>query len=99
MIVSGRVVDAAEAERMGLVSRIVPEDGLMDEALALAGSIAEYTSFGLRRTKEVMWHNLEAPSLAAALAMENRNQELAVHEPEVWEYMRSYGERFANRAD
>ena len=46
-----------------------------------------------------MWHNLEAPSLAAALAMENRNQELAVHEPEVLEYMRSYGERFANRAD
>jgi enoyl-CoA hydratase len=95
MIVSGRVVDAVEAERIGLVSRIVPEDRLIDEALALAEAIASYTSFGLRRTKEVMWHNLEAPSLAAALAMENRNQELAVHEPEVLEYMREYAERFA----
>jgi enoyl-CoA hydratase len=59
-------------------------------ALELARGIAGYTTFGLRRTKEVMWHNLEAPSLAAAIAMENRNQELAVHEPEVLEYMRNY---------
>jgi enoyl-CoA hydratase len=94
MIVSGRVVDAGEAERMGLVSRVVPDDKLMEEALALATSIAAYTSFGLRRTKEVMWHNLEASSLPAALALENRNQELAVHEPEVLEYMRAYGEQF-----
>ena len=41
-----------------------------------------------------MWHNLEAPSVAAAIAMENRNQELAVQDPEVLEYMRGYSERF-----
>jgi enoyl-CoA hydratase len=95
MIISGRVVDATEAERMGLVSRVVADGDLVDEAQALAESIAGYTSFGLRRTKEVLWHNLESPSLAAALAMENRNQELAVHEPEVLEFMQAYAERFA----
>lgn len=95
MIISGRVVDATEALRMGLVSRVVPDGAVRNEALALAESVAGYTSFGLRRTKEVLWHNLDAQSLPAALAMENRNQELAIHEPEVLEYMRSYGERFA----
>ena len=95
MIISGRVVDASEAERMGLVSRVVADGELVGEAQALAESIAGYTSFGLRRTKEVLWHNLESPSLAAALAMENRNQELAVHEPEVLEFMQAYAERFA----
>ncbi len=95
MIISGRVVDAGEALRMGLVSRVVPDDALRQEALAMADAIAGYTAFGLRRTKEVLWHNLDAQSLPAALAMENRNQELAVHEPEVVEYMRAYGERFS----
>jgi enoyl-CoA hydratase len=97
MIVTGRAVDAAEAERMGLVSRVVAVDDLPGATLELAQQIAGYTAFGLRRTKEVMWHNLEAPSVAAAIAMENRNQELAVHEPEVLEYMRAYGERFKSR--
>jgi enoyl-CoA hydratase len=94
MILTGRTIDAEEAERMGLVSRIYADGELEDAALRLAQEIAAFTSFGLRRTKEVLWHNLEASSVAAAIAMENRNQELAVHEPEVLEYMRSYAERF-----
>lgn len=94
MIVTGRTVDAPEAERMGLVSRVIADEDLSAAALELAQQIAGYTAFGLRRTKEVMWHNLEASSVAAAIAMENRNQELAVHEPEVLEFMRAYGERF-----
>lgn len=94
MILTGRTVDADEAARMGLVSRLYADHELAAAAQALAARLAGYTAFGLRRTKEVLWHNLEAPSLAAAIAMENRNQELAVHEPEVAEYMRSYGERF-----
>jgi enoyl-CoA hydratase len=95
MIISGRVIDAAEALRMGLVSRVVSDEALRNEAIELAEMIAGYTTFGLRRTKEVLWHNLDAQSLPAALAMENRNQELAVHEPEVLEYMRAYSERFS----
>ena len=90
MILTGRSIDAAEAERIGLVSRVV-EDGALDAAaLELAERVAGYTAFALRRTKEVLWHNLEASSLPAALAMENRNQELAALSPEVREFMRGY---------
>jgi enoyl-CoA hydratase len=93
LILSGRTVDAGEAERMGLVSRVLPDEELVGSTLELASKIAGYTAFGLRRTKEVMWHNLEAPSLASAIAMENRNQELGVQDPEVLEYMSNYSER------
>jgi enoyl-CoA hydratase len=94
MIVTGRTVDSAEAERMGLVSRLHADAELDGAAVTLATEIAAFTSFGLRRTKEVMWHNLEASSVAAAIAMENRNQELAAQDPEVLAFMRAYGARF-----
>jgi enoyl-CoA hydratase len=41
MLLTTRMIDAAEAERIGLVSRVVPADKLMDEALAVANTIAE----------------------------------------------------------
>ncbi|MEH6629233.1 MAG: enoyl-CoA hydratase [Halopseudomonas aestusnigri] len=43
MCLTGRMMDAEEAERSGLVSRVVPVDGLMDEALAAAKKIAGYS--------------------------------------------------------
>jgi enoyl-CoA hydratase len=90
MIVTGRAVDAQEAERMGIVSRVVPDDRLWDEAVALATGVAAYTTFGLRNTKEVMWHNLDASTMEAAIALENRNQDLANAQPEVRQYMQAY---------
>jgi enoyl-CoA hydratase len=41
MLLTARMIDAAEAERTGLVSRIFPADKLMDQALAVANTIAE----------------------------------------------------------
>ena len=61
-----------------------------DEAIALASRIASYTGIGLRMTKEVMWANLDAPNLGAALALENRNQTIAGRNPEVQAYMDTY---------
>jgi len=43
MVLTGRMMDAAEAERAGLVSRVVPADKLLDEALAAANQICEYS--------------------------------------------------------
>ena len=94
MILTGRTVDTNEADRAGLVSRVFPPDTLLDETLAVANATAAYTAFGLRRTKEVMWHNLDAPNLAMAIALENRNQELGAREPEVLDYMKNYAARF-----
>jgi enoyl-CoA hydratase len=94
MILTGRTVAADEALRTGLVSRVHADEELADAAIELASTVAGYTAFGLRRTKEVLWHNLEAPSLAAAIAMENRNQELGAQDPEVRAYMDGYRTRY-----
>lgn len=90
MIVTGRTVEAEEAERMGIVSRLVPDEQLWDAAVELASGVARYTTFGLRNTKEVMWHNLDTNNMAAAIALENRNQDLANKQDEVQAYMRAY---------
>lgn len=90
MIVTGRTVEAEEAERMGIVSRLVPDEQLRDAAVELASGVARYTTFGLRNTKEVMWHNLDTNNMAAAIALENRNQDLANKHPEVQAYMQAY---------
>lgn len=90
LMLTGRTVDAAEAERLGLVSRVLPDEGFDAAALQIADGIAGYTSYGLRASKEVMWANLDAPSLAAALALENRNQEMGAVHPEVQAYMAEY---------
>ena len=93
MILTGRTVESEEAERMGLVSRVVPDEELWDTALATATTVAGYTSYGLRNTKEVMWHNLDTNSMAAAIALENRNQDLGNRTEEVIAYMREYSAR------
>jgi enoyl-CoA hydratase len=90
MIITGRSVDAQEAQRMGIVSRVVPDSSLWDEAVAMATTIAGYTTYGLRNTKEVLWHNLDTNSMAAAIALENRNQDLGIKDDEVRAYMRQY---------
>ncbi|MBI1816160.1 MAG: enoyl-CoA hydratase/isomerase family protein [Deltaproteobacteria bacterium] len=74
IILSGREVDAAEALRLGLVSRVVPDAELRATALALAEQMCGYSPHGLAMTKKVLWSNLETGSLEAAIDLENRNQ-------------------------
>jgi enoyl-CoA hydratase len=74
LLLTGRVVDAAEALAMGLVSRVVPDDELLDESLEVAASMCRYSPYGLAMTKDVLWANLEVSSLEAAIELEDRNQ-------------------------
>jgi len=74
ILLTGRRIDADEALRMGLVSRVVPEDRLLDEAHTIAEQIARYSPYGVEMTKQVLWANLETTSLAAAIEIEDRNQ-------------------------
>ncbi len=76
LILTARVVDADEALRLGLVSRL-SDDRCVDDALAIAETLCGYGKFGLESTKQVLWANLEASSLEAALHVENRSQILA----------------------
>jgi enoyl-CoA hydratase/carnithine racemase len=52
MALTGRMMDAAEAERSGLVSRVVPLDKLMDEALGAALVICEFSQIAVMAAKE-----------------------------------------------
>jgi enoyl-CoA hydratase/carnithine racemase len=73
---TGRTVGAQEAARMRLVNRVVPADALMDEALALARTICANSPAGVRLSKSALQANMEIPSYAAALELENRGQTL-----------------------
>lgn len=78
LMYTGRPMDAAEAERCGYVSRVVPDGQALPAALEIARVLLTKGPFGLRMTKEILNHALEAPSLEAQLYMENRTQSLAV---------------------
>jgi len=74
ILLTGRRIDAAEALRMGLVSRVVPDDRILDEAYNIADEMCRYSPYGVEMTKQVLWANLETTSLAAAIEIEDRNQ-------------------------
>jgi enoyl-CoA hydratase len=61
MVLTGRMMDAAEAERSGLVSRIVPADKLLDETLAAAEKIAEMSRPAAAMAKEAINRAFETP--------------------------------------
>jgi enoyl-CoA hydratase len=97
LILSGREIDGVEAERMGLVSQAVESDALLDTAVAYANNLANYTHIGLSLTKEVLWHNIDAQSMDAAIAMENRNQNIAGQATEVRDYMAAYRSKITKK--
>lgn len=74
---TGRIMDAATAERIGFVSRVVPDDELDQAAMALAQEMLQATPLALRLTKELLNINIDAPSLMAAAQMEAGSQLLS----------------------
>lgn len=77
MMLTGRFVDASEAERIGLVNRVVDPDKVLDAAFEVAEQIASNTPFGVMLTKRVLQANVDAGSLRSAIEVENRGQTLA----------------------
>jgi len=77
LLLTGNFIDAARAERVGLVSRVVPDAELEEAARSLAGDMLRNSPLGLRLTKECLKFSLDAGSLDEVVAMEDRNQVLA----------------------
>ena len=71
MCLTGRMMDAAEAERSGLVARFVPADTLVDEALKSAAAIAGMAPLAAIATKEMVNIAFET-TLAQGVAFERR---------------------------
>ena len=79
ILLTGKKVDAAEAHRIGLVSRVTPDDEVVAEALSMAEGMCAFSPFGLALTKQTLWASSEVGSLQAAVDLENRTQLLAGH--------------------
>ncbi|WP_420640371.1 enoyl-CoA hydratase/isomerase family protein [Candidatus Poriferisocius sp.] len=76
LMLTGRIFDAEEAERIGLVLRVVPDDQVVPAALEVARQIAANSEYGVWMTKLGANAALDAPSLRHAMELENRTQVL-----------------------
>lgn len=88
-----QMIDAQEALRLGLVSRVVPGDRLLDEALALAEEIAALPGPQLRMTKDLFNRNAAEMDVQTAMAREGEALQQAYASPEFKEAVSAFMER------
>ena len=93
ILLTGRFVDSDEAARIGLVNRVVPRRNCSNEALRVAEMITANSPLGVALTKRVVQINVDAPSLEAAVELENRNQTLAGGTQDMSEALRAFREK------
>ncbi|MGD0700692.1 MAG: enoyl-CoA hydratase/isomerase family protein [Trebonia sp.] len=74
LMLTGRRFDASEAERIGLVTKVVEPARLEEEALATVALLQRNPPLSLELTKQGMWTALEMPAFASAVEYENRQQ-------------------------
>jgi len=93
LLLTGNFIDAARAEKLGLVSRVVPDGELDSAARALAAEILRNSPLGVRLTKECLNMTIDAGSLEQAIAMEDRNQILCTRSDDFGEGVRAFLEK------
>lgn len=93
LMLTGRFIDAPRALATGLVSAVVPDEKLEDEARALANDMIRNSPLGLQLTKECLNASLDAGSLEQAIAMEDRNQVLCAQSDDLREGIRAFLEK------
>lgn len=92
LIYTGDMINAAEAERIGLVSRVVPHDKLMAVSMELATKIARGASVAIEFSKRAIRHGLSA-DIKSQLDFETRGQDLARQTEDHAEGVKSFGEK------
>jgi enoyl-CoA hydratase len=90
ILYTGRKIMAEEAEKIGLVNKVVPGEELIAGALSYARMMVGKSVGGLRLTKRVLDENLNAPSLETAVNLENRNQTIMIFSGEFFKLIRSF---------
>jgi enoyl-CoA hydratase len=93
MMLTGRVIDSAEAYRIGLLVDRVADVDLEKVAIAKAEQIMLNTPFGVALTKEAMWTALEIPAMQSAIDLENRQQIMASRTEDAREAMMAFVEK------
>lgn len=93
LMLTGRFIEAERALATGLVSKVVPDDQLEDEARTLAEEMLATSPMGLRLTKECLGFSLDAGSLEEVVAMEDRNQILCSQSRDMKEGVAAFFEK------
>lgn len=92
LIITGRVIDAAEAERIGLVNEVVPSGGCRERAIELAHRIAQLPQPAIRTDKEAAVRGFGEP-LGEGLRIEAECFNRLLETPETQEGLRRFNER------
>ena len=90
LLMTGDFIAAPRALATGLVSRVVPADGLQEAGMAMAGNMLRASPMGLRMTKETLNLTVDAPSLEAALTHEDRQQVMLIATDDHAEAVRAF---------
>jgi enoyl-CoA hydratase/carnithine racemase len=93
LMLTGRFIKAERALATGLVSEVTPDHLLRDTALPYVQDMLRTSPMGLRLTKEGLNTAIDASSLEAVIAMENRNQVLCGQTEDAKEGMRAFIEK------
>lgn len=93
LMLTGRFIDAERALSTGLVSEVVPDERLLDAAKPYLDEMLTTSPMGLRMTKEGLSMAVDANSLEAAMAIENRNQLMCAGTKDAREGMRAFLEK------
>ena len=93
LLLTGDFIDAHRALATGLASRLVPDTELDQAAEAMARHILRNSPLGVRLTKECLGYSVDAPTLEAAIAMEDRNQILTTQTHDVREGIAAFLEK------
>ena len=93
LMLTGRFINAERALRVGLVSEVVPDEFLARAAEPYIEEMITTSPLGLRLTKECLNMSVDAPSLEAAINMEDRNQILCSQTSDVREGMTAFLEK------
>lgn len=93
LMLTGRFINAERALRVGLVSDVVADDKLAEAAQVYLKDMLTTSPLGLRMTKECLNMSVDAGSLEAAIAMEDRNQILCAQTQDFPEGIRAFLEK------
>jgi 2-(1,2-epoxy-1,2-dihydrophenyl)acetyl-CoA isomerase len=93
LMLTGKTIDGAEAERIGLVNRMVPHEKLMDEALALASAMAANPTELLAVVKRLTWQHLAESDLRKIMVAEGTELLAAVERPAFREAVNAFMEK------
>jgi enoyl-CoA hydratase/carnithine racemase len=93
LMLTGRFIQAERALATGLVSEVVPDEAVAEAAAPYIEEMLTTSPMGLRMTKEGLNMGVDAGSLEAAMAVENRNQLLCARSPDAQEGMRAFLEK------